>query len=112
MIVRLSATEPATLADLDRLDRLHAELDGPLDAARWPAWCHPDDDGAHVWLDIASCRELGRDECGDEWAGQFDAMIAYATSKGWTNADATEVRAHIAPADLVPDPSPDDTTGA
>ena len=113
MIARLSPSAPASLVDLDRLDRLHAELDdgagaGSSDQVRWPEWCRPDDDGAHVWLDIAGCRELGRAAQGDDWADGYDAMIAYATSKGWTNDDATEVRAHIAPSDL----SHDDTTGA
>jgi hypothetical protein len=33
----------------------------------------------------------------DNWANGFDGMIAYATSKGWTNADGTAVRAHVEP---------------
>jgi len=105
VIVRLSPADPAELVDLDRLDRLHAEVaenaavtgDRRLDVVRWPDWCRPDDDGAHVWLDVARCRELGRDAAGDGWVDGYDAMIAYATSKGWTDADATEVRAHVAP---------------
>jgi hypothetical protein len=37
-------------------------------------------------------------EAGDgsaAWAEQFDAMLGYAAAHGWTNADGTEVRAHI-----------------
>ncbi len=101
MIVRLSPAAPAELVDLDRLDRLHAELVRPvtLDAVQWPDWCRPDEaaDGSHVWLDVARCRDLGRDAAGDDWVDGYDKMIAYATSKGWTNDDATEVRAHIEP---------------
>lgn len=95
VIVRLSPDRAAELVDLDRLDRLHAECADRPDAARLADWCRLDVDGEHVWLDIDACRELGRAARGDDWVGQYDAMIAFATSRGWTNEDATLVRAHI-----------------
>lgn len=53
----------------------------------------------HLWLDpqtiIELVGELGEDA---QWREQFDGMIGYAASKGWTN-DAGEVRAHIEQAD-------------
>ena len=40
-------------------------------------------------------RALPSDRVSDpDWRSQFDAMIAYATSKGWVGADGA-IRAHI-----------------
>lgn len=96
MIVRLAADAPPALADLERLDRLHAESPGPLaDMAPGPL-CRFDDDGEHVWLDIAAARDVGSTRSDDAgWVVRFDAMIAYATSKGWTDDTGTHVRAHV-----------------
>jgi cytochrome c556 len=65
----------------------------------------PDPAGEHVWLDIAAFKAAAAATLPAaeqaEWAKGFDGMIAYATSKGWTNAagaadtPATAVRAHI-----------------
>jgi hypothetical protein len=96
VIVQLSSREPPHLSDLDRLDRLHAEADGPLDQMLRGPLCEPDDDGAHVWLDVAAARAIGITEIGDDFGPQFDGMIAYATTRGWLNDAATHVRAHLA----------------
>ena len=59
----------------------------------------PDPDGAHVWLHIDVLREAGATTVTDDtdgWRTGFDGMIAYATKGGWTDADGTSVRAHIA----------------
>jgi len=97
VIVRLSSDVPAELVDIDRVDRLHAEL--PADTEESDAvlapWCRLDDEGHHVWLDIDACRELGREALGDAWVEQYDGMIAYARSKGWTDETGASVRAHI-----------------
>lgn len=100
MIVRLHRDADPELVDLDRLDRLHAEAPGPLADVRMSDWCRaaPDDDaaaGTHVWLDVAACRSIGTTAAGDAWGEQYDAMIAYATTKGWTNEAGTDVRAHV-----------------
>jgi hypothetical protein len=99
MIVRLSSTLAPELVDLDRLDRLHAEPADDADVHDFllADWCRLDDDGEHLWLDIDACRRLGRAERGDAWADQYDGMIAYARTKGWTDAADTGVRAHIRP---------------
>jgi hypothetical protein len=97
VIVHLSPATPAELTDLDRLDRLHAECDGAVGNARLAGWCRLDDDGEHLWLDIAACRELGAAVGGERWVEQYDAMIGYASSQGWTNDAGTHVRAHIEP---------------
>ncbi len=99
MIVVLTAHEPPLLTDLDRLDRLHAELHGELGAARLGALCERADD-EHVWLDVARARAAGMAAATDPtFDERFDAMIAYAGSKGWINDPGTHVRAHVERAD-------------
>lgn len=98
VIVVLSANEPPRLTDLDRLDRLHAELDatldGSLDGAQFGDLCSADDDD-HVWLAIAPARVVGCAASDPGFGERFDGMISYANSKGWTNEAGTHVRAHI-----------------
>ena len=96
MIVHLSPTNPPQLTDLDRLDRLHAEADGALAEMQGGPLYEPDDDGEHVWLDVAEARRIGVDAVGGEFGEQFDGMIAYANTKGWLNEAGTRVRAHLA----------------
>ena len=97
MIVFLSAVDAARLGDLDRLDRLHAVCDGTPGTVLLDDWVDLDPDGEHVWLDVARCRQIGRDAAGDSWAEGYDRMIAYAVSKGWTDQAGARVRAHIEP---------------
>ena len=100
MIVLLSPDVPPVLVDVDRLDRLHAESPGPLGDMMTGSLCRVDDDGEHVWLDIAAARAVGAEVADDEeWSVKYDAMIAYATSEGWTDAAGTHVRAHVERAD-------------
>jgi hypothetical protein len=104
MIVVLSANESPRLTDIDRLDRLHAELDatlgGSLTGAQFGDLCSAGDDD-HVWLAIAVARSIGTEmieatEVTDRGFGErFDGMIDYARSKGWTNEAGTHVRAHV-----------------
>ena len=96
MIVLLSPDVPPALTDVDRLDQLHAESPGPLDDMMDGSLCRFDPDGEHVWLDISVARAAGAEVSDDDgWADRYDTMIAYATSKGWTDAVGTHVRAHV-----------------
>ena len=96
MIVRLSPDVPPVLVDVDRLDRLHAESPGPIGDMMAGTLCRVDDDGEHVWLDIAVARAAGAETADDDdWPAGYDAMIAYARSKGWTDEAGTHVRAHV-----------------
>lgn len=96
MIVLLSPDTPPALTDVERLDRLHAVSPGPLADMMGGSLCRFDDDGEHVWLDIAVARAAGIDASGEAgWGEQYDAMIGYATSKGWTDESGTHVRAHV-----------------
>ncbi len=99
MIVVLTAHQSPHLTDLDRLDRLHAELHGVLDDVRMGELCEIADD-EHVWLDVALARVAGIAAATDPAFGDgFDAMISYAGSKGWLNDAGTHVRAHVERAD-------------
>lgn len=96
MIVLLSPDDPPVLVDVDRLDRLHAESPGPLAEMMPGPLCRFDEDGQHVWLDVAGARVAGSAATSDAgWPAEYDAMITYATSKGWTDAAGTHVRAHV-----------------
>ena len=98
MIVLLSPHLPPMLTDVDRLDRLHAESPGPLAGMMAGSLCRVDPDGEYVWLDIAAARAAGAEASDDTgWADAYDAMIAYATTKGWTDDAGTHVRAHVEP---------------
>lgn len=88
MIIELSSNSTPTITDTDRLDRLHATCDVDLDLANLGQTCVPAD-ADHVWVSVDALRDAADDAEG------FEAMIAYAGSKGWLNDDATMVRAHI-----------------
>lgn len=91
MIVNLTADRPPEITDSDRLDRLSARVDGPLAAMRLDPACRPADD-EHVWVAVDALRDAAT---GQAEAGAFDAMIAYAASKGWVDEQGTHVRAHV-----------------
>lgn len=96
MILLLSPDTPPQLTDVDRLDRLHAECPGELTDMMAGSLCRFDDDGAHVWLDIAAARAAGAAAADPgDWVDRYDAMIAYAVSKGWGDGNGTHVRAHV-----------------
>jgi hypothetical protein len=95
MIVVLDPHLPPRLADLERLDRLHAEVHGPFDAVRLGDLCERADD-EHVWLHVGRARTIGVATAADPAFGDgFDAMIGYAASKGWLNDAGTHARAHV-----------------
>ncbi|WP_141005734.1 hypothetical protein [Nocardioides humi] len=54
---------------------------------------HPS--GDHVWLDIAALRDRAGAEKGADWHEGYDAMVAYALSRGWVSPDGAAVRAHV-----------------
>lgn len=50
-------------------------------------------DGQHAWVPPETVRTLHFD-ADAAWQQELDAMVAYAASKGWTDA-AGRIRAHI-----------------
>jgi hypothetical protein len=96
MIIELSDDQPPRLVDADRLDQLHAVLNGEPGDARFDELCQPGPDDDHVWIDVSRLRADGIAQVDDPtYAERFDAMIAYAQRKGWLEADGTRVRAHL-----------------
>lgn len=86
----------ATVRDQQNLKQLHAEFRGAGDDAADEALRAAglgSVDGDHVWLDAAALRAAGDGSPG--WNAQFDGMLSYAASKGWTSGDSSLVRAHI-----------------
>lgn len=71
--------------------------DGVAEAAALGHLGRPD--GAHVWLSVAELRSAAAATVSEhertDWLKGFDGMIAYATSKGWTDESGTHVRAHV-----------------
>jgi hypothetical protein len=51
-------------------------------------------DGAQAAINVDWLREHTADRPA-QWQGDFDKMLAYAASKGWMDAAATVVKAHI-----------------
>ena len=53
-------------------------------------------EAAHVWLAIDALRAAARADASNlDWDKRFDAMIAFARSKGWLDASGEFVAAHI-----------------
>ena len=50
-------------------------------------------EGDHAWLIADALRAAG--EGSSSWTADFYGMLAYAKTRGWTNADGSQVRAHI-----------------
>jgi hypothetical protein len=86
----------AVVQDTQNLRQLHAEFQKVGDAEADRA-LHCAGLGAvagdHVWLEPSALRAAGDGTA--DWNAQFDAMLRYAASKGWTDEQSGRVRAHI-----------------
>ncbi len=51
----------------------------------------------HVFVAIAAVRSMAGDAADRDWEEQFQAMIAYAASKGWLNDAGDKIMGHLAP---------------
>jgi len=93
MIVRASV-QGVVVEDPRNLTALSLTLDGEgaeTTAARIGEWADPD----HLVVPARTLVELAGPVAADpEWRAGFDAMIAYATSRGWVDADGG-VRIHV-----------------
>jgi hypothetical protein len=96
VIIELSAQHAPKLLEPGRVDRLHAICHGDPKEMRYDDFVEEGPDWDHVWVDIALLRANALAQVDDPgFPAQFDAMIAYATKKGWLNVLGTRVRAHL-----------------
>ena len=99
------APQPAELVDLDVFTALDVAVPGGTTAREVGAVLGgvgeldaPGEDlaAAHVRVRLDWLRETAHAEgAGPGWDEQFDAMTAYARSKGWVDEEAGTVRAHV-----------------
>lgn len=54
---------------------------------------HAADNDGHVWVSADWIRSTVNGD--DAWTAGFDAMVSFATSKGWMNDAGTHILAHI-----------------
>jgi len=95
-------TEPATVAleDPAECGRFHVTARGAGDAAgldsalRANAVGNIDGDG-EAMVRVEAVRRLASGSVGEQWEGEFRAMLDYARSKGWLSEDGTSIRAHV-----------------
>lgn len=53
-------------------------------------------DGEHAWITAAILADMGGALSADpSWREGFDAMVAYARSKGWWDESSQAIRAHL-----------------
>jgi len=51
---------------------------------------------SHTFVDRSALLEMAGERAGDpEWRIEFDAMVAYAQSRGWVREADGAIRAHI-----------------
>lgn len=94
MIVQFSSEADPTVVDGADFGSLSVTAAGPIGKVRFDPLGRLDDDGQHVWLDIAALRSALPVEARARIA-DYDGMIAYATRKGWVDEAGISVRAHI-----------------
>src|SRR5258707_11747803 len=86
----------ATVEDAQNLKQLHAEIRGVDDGSASEALRTAGlgrIDGDQAWLYTEVLKAAGDGSSG--WTVDFYAMLAYAKTRGWTNDDQSQVRAHI-----------------
>jgi hypothetical protein len=100
MYVQVAADGTVTVHEADDCRRLHLAVDG-LDteaagaALRRAGTGELVDDG-NARLDVAALRALAEPlATAPDWPQQWDAMLAYAATKGWLSPDARTVGVHV-----------------
>ena len=91
------ATGSVTLDECDALNRFHVRCAADALAVGRALGDHGRvaDKPDHVWVRIESLRELAAGKVDAEWPQRFDAMVAYAKSKGWLDPSGTCLMAHV-----------------
>ena len=101
MYVAVDTTQgSAEVREASDLKQLSVRTVGPTDLAslsRGLGELGRVDSTDHAWIDISALRTASGRSGDAEWSSGFDAMIAYATTKGWVDEAGAAVRAHIEP---------------
>ena len=93
MIVSVTA-DGVELLEADDFKRFHVAAPAGVDVVAvlaehgWGAAAEGDD----VWINVDA---LTAGERSAEWTTGFEEMLAYAESKGWTDAERARIRAHV-----------------
>lgn len=51
-------------------------------------------EGEHAWIEPEVVRTLAEGRVPDDWDDRFDAMVSYASGKGWVDTEG-RIRAHV-----------------
>ena len=97
MIVDLTGGQ-TVVRDADDLKRLHVLATAALDVdlALRESGLGSQESGGRVLLDIARLRAAALGNASDpDWPASWDAMVAYAASKGWLADDGAALVAHV-----------------
>lgn len=97
MIVHIHADASVTLDDPDTFSAFAVEA-GTQPVAQIVAALGEDakaGEDEHIWIAISRLHELGAIHGGEGWRAGCDAMIQFATSKGWVDEASAFVRAHV-----------------
>jgi hypothetical protein len=81
-------------------------LDEPSDFKAFKVVVHGDDVSAvetvgrmegpdNAWIQIEAVRKLAGDAADQTWEDGYDAMLAYARTKGWLHDARREIQAHV-----------------
>jgi hypothetical protein len=52
-------------------------------------------DGEHAWIAVDAVRRMAAGRTGPTWDADFEAMLEYASSKGWIDDTGATIRAHV-----------------
>jgi hypothetical protein len=53
------------------------------------------DESGAAFVEVVAVRSLAEGRVGSGWLRDFNAMLEFATSKGWMSADGAEIEAHV-----------------
>lgn len=81
-------------------------LEEPSDFKAFKVVVHGDDTSAidtvgrlegadTAWVQIEAVRRLAGDAADQAWEDEYDAMLAYARTKGWLHDARREIQAHV-----------------
>jgi hypothetical protein len=90
----------ARVVDIDNLSALHLALGQVTDEEATEALQRSGlgriQDGDTAFLDAAALRAAAEPRSTDpDWVTRWDAMIAFARSKGWVSEDGATVQVHV-----------------